>query len=126
MCSLIPYREFLIQCVIQVDTLRWLCIGHIGVNTHLHLFNISDEPYCTQNSCMDLEIPETIEHFMLYCPAYSGFRKQLLDKLKIIDIRTLSLKCLPLGDESLSHKHNLILSYVIEYIYNTKRAEVYF
>lgn len=47
-------------------------LGHVGLNKHLHRFEMHDSPLCEH--CL---IPETIEHFILYCPEHRIPRRNL-------------------------------------------------
>ncbi|GJF00298.1 hypothetical protein PsYK624_165820 [Phanerochaete sordida] len=48
--------------------------GHIALNKHLHRINCVDSPLCP--ACE--EAPESVDHFLLFCPAYERARLRLL------------------------------------------------
>ena len=59
-------------------------LGHVGLNKHLHRFNIADSPLCT--TCRE---PETVTHYLLTCRRYERQRiklKRRLNRLNITDI----------------------------------------
>ena len=49
-----------------------LRLGHAGVNVHLNRFEMTDSPLCSV-----CNTPETIEHFIMKCPAYQQARDTL-------------------------------------------------
>lgn len=61
----LPSRR--LSCV--VSRLR---MGHVGVLSHLHRFNLSDTATCAHCS-----VPETVQHFLLTCTRYSRSRAAL-------------------------------------------------
>ena len=98
-------------------------IGHIGLNVYLHRFRMSETESCEQITCLAFDIPETLEHFLLSCPAYFEHREVLKNRMRSLNVN-FDLKTLLLGsDES---KHNLIIKAVTEFIYATDRAQGYF
>ena len=101
-------------------------MGHIGVRAYLSRFNMSEDEFCQQNTCDGNETVEDIEHFILYCPAYSNARDILQTKLRNININDLSLKTLLLGEKHHAGKQIEILSCFLEYLYSTNRVQTFF
>lgn len=48
--------------------------GHVALNKHLHRIKCADSPLCP--ACE--EAPESVDHFLLFCPAYDRARMRLL------------------------------------------------
>ena len=100
-------------------------IGHIGLNEYLNRFHILDRPDCEQMTCIGLQIRETIEHYLLSCPAYSSQREILKATLARNAIIQFDVKTLLLGGEDCS-KHHIIMRALYRYIVSTGRAEGFF
>ncbi|KAF8987635.1 hypothetical protein BDQ17DRAFT_1258330 [Cyathus striatus] len=52
-----------------------MIMGHISLNMHLHHIGKADSPNCGKCSKNSLE---SVEHYLLQCPAYSDRHKLLL------------------------------------------------
>ena len=57
----------------QAALLFQLRTGHVGLNKHLHIITRADSPLCA--ACE--EAPETVQHYLLYCPAYATARYRI-------------------------------------------------
>ena len=99
-------------------------IGHIGLNEYLHRFHMSETEFCEQITCLALDIPETLEHFLLTCPAYFDYREALKSRLRTFNITQFDLKTLLLGSED--RMQYLIIRAVMEFVHATGRAQGYF
>lgn len=111
--SIIQFRSRRVEVV-----LHRLRMGHVGVAQYLHRFNMEESEICIHPGC---SVPETVEHFLLHCPAYQAPRTGLQHKLLGLGITTLSLK-LVLGGETQQKQHNrIILGATIQYIRDTGR-----
>ena len=64
-----------------------LRLGHTRLNAHLHRLRLAPNPYCQW--CLD--IPETVEHFMLHCPRFYTPRVLLRTHLHALNIHTFDL-----------------------------------
>lgn len=83
------YRPWLISGTRRIDcvTAR-LRIGHVGVGSHLHRFNMKDN-----NMCSDCGTVDTIEHFLLSCNKYTQCRSSMQTQLQALGV-PLNLKCI--------------------------------
>ena len=104
-------------------TLNRLRIGHIGLNEYLHRFRMSNTNFCEQNSCLNTESPESIEHFLLLCPEFSTAREILRQKLSSEKINSFNIKTLLLGEEQYKLKYKFIALALFEYIESTARMQ---
>uniref|UniRef100_A0A6A7FTX6 RNA-directed DNA polymerase from transposon X-element n=1 Tax=Hirondellea gigas TaxID=1518452 RepID=A0A6A7FTX6_9CRUS len=98
-----------------------LRMGHVGVAQYLHRFSMADTDICSNQTCI---VPETVEHFLLHCPAYQAHRVNLIRKLHSIGINNLNIKLLLGGDVSYAKNNRDILQATITYIKDTGRLEV--
>ena len=103
-----------------------LRMGHIGVKAYLHRFKMAEEDLCQNSDCHADELPETIEHFMLICPAYQQQRETMTNKLRNMNITVISLKMLLLGEDLPLSKQEKVLGIVLEYWFSTNRVQKYF
>jgi ribonuclease HI len=96
--------------------LHRLRLGHVGVFSYLHRFNMSNSRLCPDTTCNS---PETVEHFMLHCSLYLLPRTRLRNHLNSLDItQDLTLKLLLSGDNP------RVLPLTMEYIKDTGRLDV--
>ena len=69
----------------QSSIILQLRCGHIPLNVYLHRINRADSDRCL--ACYDEEEqvshPETINHFIFVCSAYSEARNELIDKISL-------------------------------------------
>ena len=66
----------------QVQTaMTRLRIGHVGLQQHMHRFNMTEEELC---SCREAE--ESVEHFLLHCNTYLTIRNEMLVELGKIKV----------------------------------------
>uniref|UniRef100_A0A2P2I2N0 Pol-like protein n=2 Tax=Hirondellea gigas TaxID=1518452 RepID=A0A2P2I2N0_9CRUS len=77
-----------------------LRMGHVGVGSYLHRFNMRDS-----NTCQNCNETETIEHFLMVCPAYRTQRQRMLNKLRNLNVENITMK-LMLGGSDASRAHN--------------------
>lgn len=70
-----------------------LRIGHAGTNAHLFRFNMTDSPIC--DMCPNRE---TIQHFLLECPAYNNERDLLRKVYNDLGVELSVRNVLCLGD----------------------------
>ncbi|KAG0697406.1 Histone deacetylase 11 [Chionoecetes opilio] len=71
-------------------TLTRLRLGHTRLTAHLHRLCLSPDPHCPW--CMN--IPETIEHFLLQCPRFHSHRVVLQSQLLALNVTTFDLPTL--------------------------------
>lgn len=62
----------------HISLMLWLRTRHISLNQHLHRIGKSLSPNCPH--CVD--IPETVQHFLLSCPHYTRERHTLTSTLR--------------------------------------------
>ena len=65
----------------QTSMVVQLRSGHIPLNLYLHRIHKSDSPNCPHCSLRGRQIPESVKHFILECPAYTRERTWLRSKL---------------------------------------------
>ncbi|KAE9388994.1 hypothetical protein BT96DRAFT_835532 [Gymnopus androsaceus JB14] len=65
----------------QTSLIVQLRSGHISLNLHLHRIHKSDTPHCPHCSLQGRQIPESVKHFILECPAYNIERFWLRGKV---------------------------------------------
>ncbi|KAJ7770365.1 hypothetical protein B0H14DRAFT_3509281 [Mycena olivaceomarginata] len=61
----------------QCSVLTQLRTGHIGLNAYLHRFKLAPSPLCPH--C--LTPPESVPHFLLFCPAHRSHRLRLIARI---------------------------------------------
>ena len=101
-------------------------MGHIGVRHYLHRFNMADTPYCQNPTCLEIEMEEDLEHFILLCPAYTHHREVMRQKLVEVGIHQFNLRVLMLSEDLFPMKHMDILGALLQYLYETGRVKTYF
>ena len=63
-------------------------LSHLRSHKYHHKFKDTENDICL----CDLQVPETVEHYLLYCPTYNLIRSELFEKLiDHICLATLSL-----------------------------------
>jgi ribonuclease HI len=92
----------------QVSILIQLRTGHVPLQAYLHRFKLVDTPICP--TCGNE--PETVTHYLLYCPTYTTQRRRLRRALG----RDRSLGLEILGDEERIKR-------LMSYVNDTKRFE---
>ena len=102
-----------VQCVISR-----LRIGHVGVQSHLFRFNLSDSPLC--GHC---RVPETVSHFLLDCPLFAAVRLALRDVLVTLRLGFTLPHVLGCG-ELPSRVRCRVLRALAQYIVRTGRLAV--
>ena len=90
--------------------------GHVGLNGHLHRFNMAEDPLC--QTCRE---PETIPHFFLTCRQYERQRIRLKTRLNRLNITDLNYITLLGGSQHSPEKKVLILKAVGDYLQDTGR-----
>ena len=103
-----------------------LRIGHVGLNKYLHRFKMSETEYCQEQTCLDLEITETIEHYLLDCPSYRSYRQTLKQSMLILGIRSFDIKTLLLGNQDYERKNTAIAKLLWDFISASGRAAIFF
>ncbi|KAG0713272.1 hypothetical protein GWK47_016559 [Chionoecetes opilio] len=67
-----------------------LRLGHTTLTAHLHRLRLSPDPHCPW--CIN--VPETIEHFLLQCPRFHSHRVVLHTQLIALNVNTFDLPTL--------------------------------
>ena len=90
----------------------------------MHRFQMAEEETCQQHAeCAMDGTPETIEHFILHCPAYQVARTELCRRLTEIGVSVVDIKTLLLGLEVGAEKQQKIAHILLEYLYSTDRVD---
>jgi zinc-binding in reverse transcriptase len=71
--------------------LTQLQTGHAPLAKHLHCIGKSDSPICP--ACQQAE--ETVQHFLIHCPAHRIARQTLCNNMGGRDINTMKLLTMP-------------------------------
>ena len=93
-------------------------IGHVGLRQNLYRIGVVDAEICEH--CNDQE-KETINHYILHCTAFNNQRKELMDKLKTLNVTNVTLKVLLGGEDRYQHVSNKILMALMNYVKSTNR-----
>ena len=94
-------------------------IGHVGLNQYLNRFNMAQTPLCEQ-----CQLPESIEHYLFYCPKYENCRSDLKRKLNSLGFERVNIITL-LGNCNISKdKMRNIQNCVTQYLLNTGKIDV--
>jgi ribonuclease HI len=103
------YRKLIVELPRRfASTLTQLRTNHVPLQAYLHKFKLADSPICPHCE----EAPETVTHFIMFCPKFAAQRRQLRISLG----QDVNLDLSVLGD----NKHLLHLFY---YIKSTDRFE---
>jgi ribonuclease HI len=104
------------SCEIRVveTAMARLRLGHVGLNQHLHRFQMRDSNLC---SCGDVE---SIVHFLLECPNHQGARNDLKRQLQSININ-FTVKNILGGGSYPSNVQKIILEHVANYLLSTDK-----
>ena len=98
--------------------LRRLRMGHVGLNQYLHRFGMNDT-----NMCEACGVPETVEHYLLFCGKYNVARNTMKHRLANLNLQFTIKNLLgcnyELGKENLS-----ILRSTIKYIKTTNKMDI--
>lgn len=97
-----------------------LRMGHAGLNSYLHRFQMSDS-----EECDECGVPETIEHYLLYCHKYMRQRFLFSARLRFIDINIIDLNLkLVLGGSIEHHKNrNKIINVLTKFLQSTDKVD---
>ena len=90
--------------------------GHVGLNGHLHRFNMTDDPLC--EFCSE---PENTLHFLLTCRRYERQRLKLKRRLNRLNITDLDYITLLGGSQHSSEEKLHIIKAVGDYLQETGR-----
>ena len=106
------YRK-LIESLPRLHTsiLTQLRTNHIPLRAYLHKIKVEDSPVCPH--CEDA--PETVTHFLMFCPRYATQRRELRSTLRLGQNLDLAL----LGDKA-------SLSNLLRFVRKSKRFEEFF
>ena len=63
----------------KMNIITQILTGHTTLKRHLNVMTIEDESLCQQ--CMEDNTEETMEHFILQCPAFARNRQNILGKI---------------------------------------------
>ena len=99
------------QIEVAMSRLR---LGHVGLNQHLHRFNMAESPLCS--TC---GVPETIPHFLMACSNYSAPRARLMMVLNKMNIHQVDYKILLGAGDSSTEDKTAIAKAVGSYLRST-------
>lgn len=97
---------------IQETALARLRIGHVGLNSHMHRFEMRDSANCTL-----CNVPETVDHFLIECNQYSNARNSMKEALQLINVNLSTVNLLLGGpyDESKQRKiHKIVIRFIMD------------
>ena len=94
--------------------------GCAGTNTYLHKIGQNPSPFCSH--CLNIE--ETTQHLILYCPQYDQQRSHLFTSLRNLNIQQneITLKLLLSGGGFSPDKKKQIFIALFQYFKATKRS----
>ena len=95
-----------------------LRMGHVGLAKYLHRFNMKDTEQC--ESCF---VPETVQHFLLYCSRYATERQIMFSNLRKMGVMHMTLRCLLGGEQKGVVFNRCVLNQTMKYITMTGRLD---
>ena len=95
-----------------------LRIGHVGLKSYLNRIGLADSAMCEH--CRG-QVEETVQHYLLECPAFSVQRQCMYAKLLKHKIGIVNLKVLLGGERIYQDQCIEILSILIQFISSTNR-----
>ena len=92
-------------------------LGHVGVNQYLHRFNMVESPLC-----INCNIVDSIEHFMLHCTKYREQRRKMLNVLLRERVWPVTIRNLFGYNKNLSKSSTKnIVGAIAQYLTSTER-----
>ena len=99
-----------------------LRIGHINLQSHLYRIQRAEEPTCQNELCNQMDIPETVEHYLLECPAYTPLRNNWKESLERIGITNMDIGTV-LGSSGEHPRFLDIVNFLLTYVRGTGRLD---
>ena len=87
---------------------------------------MSETEHCQEQTCLGFEITESIEHYLLECPAYRSYRQTLKQSMLTLGIRTFDTKTLLLGNPAYERENTTIAKLLWDFISASGRAAIFF
>lgn len=112
------YRPWLICGTRRIDCIvSRLRIGHIGVGSHLHRFNMREH-----SMCLDCETEDTVYHFLMECDNYTQIRQSLILQLQSLGV-PFNIKCLLGGGQYDRIVQKKIFKLLVTFLKATNRMD---
>ncbi len=125
-----PKSVYGINDPIGTRILFQLRLGLSPLFDHKKKHNFIDTP---SNTCPNCNIPETLEHFLLFCTSFTSYRNKLIQDILLLhhDIHSLNpqdkTKFLLYGDTELSFATNIsVLKVTLNFIKDSQRFSSHF
>ena len=99
-----------------------LRIGHLNLQTHLYRIQRAEDNLCQNQICNENQIPETVDHYLLECPAYASLRNDWRENLRRIGIVNFDLKTV-LAASGEHPRYFDIVKYLLTYVRGTARLD---
>ena len=101
---------------VEVSIAR-LRIGHVGLNSVKHRFQLTHDPYC---QCGE---PETIDHFLLTCNLYQNIRNVMKSSLNTLDSELeFTTKTLLGGSQTSVQKQMMINEFLSRFLISSGKV----
>ena len=88
-------------------------MGHVGVMSYLHRFQMEESPQCPHSSC---SVPETVEHLLLDCPAHEEQWRVLQQAVTNLHIPVITVRLLLGGDMGYAVHRQALLCHTVSYL----------
>ena len=107
--SWLPHRHRRVD--IAMTRLR---IGHVGLNEYLTKFNMAHD-----ENCSHCNVPESVQHFLIYCGKYQDIRGKLRTSLRQLGVTSFTVKILLGGGDFTKDTQKQIMDVVGKFLLET-------
>ena len=101
-------------------------MGHVGVGPYLNRFGMTEESTCQNPRCNMEGTIDTVEHFLLHCPAYACDREEFRRKLSLAGVVEFNLKTILLGSDADESRNAIICKHLTVFLRSTNRTQSFF